>query len=1006
MAHANRKTTSTSCSLKGTLQAKTDNASRPIKACSGANEEGETHGKKTHRNFLSKTAAILFVGSAYIFLKHQDDLKTQNIIASTLRRNRNVARNLAMTIEEATPSKDKFQLEDIDCVESEDTGEDVPAAQTRGEAYLDGEDEIQEEEDSDEDWEEEPSKDNTSFLRGEAKVPGPETTQGSDEKVGVKTHDVLADAIYDDVSTVPKSHDALDNDNTKRQGRKQQRMGKGHTIEKYDGKVAEDREKYGIHRSIELHYEINMAHANRKTTSTSCSLKGTLQAKTDNASRPIKACSGANEEGETHGKKTHRNFLSKTAAILFVGSAYIFLKHQDDLKTQNIIASTLRRNRNVARNLAMTIEEATPSKDKFQLEDIDCVESEDTGEDVPAAQTRGEAYLDGEDEIQEEEDSDEDWEEEPSKDNTSFLRGEAKVPGPETTQGSDEKVGVKTHDVLADAIYDDVSTVPKSHDALDNDNTKRQGRKQQRMGKGHTIEKYDGKVAEDREKYGIHRSIELHYEMSCFDERLTDSEINTTLEQMEQEPHTWELLSLYWQSYRNERNTYFALKRYLKEKFLELQKQQTIATIQIYNKKWNKCEDIINNNLTKQHEHVSEVFYTMVAKEKLSTHEFKKILNDFRETWKELIIKTAVECIAVLQEPISLELIYVENDPGVFEMRVPGFMVSLMPYGSKGKLDSKVGAERSSQVLQNEEQGEKAEKKPQESSLEGGAAKQKPEQNNKHPGSPSGESFKEPVVQAKEKAAKDNAESVTGATKVPGPETTQESDEQVEVKRHDILADAIYDDVSTVPKSHDALDNENNKGQMTENKRKQAGHTMEKYEGKVAEDREKYGIHRSIELHYEMSCFDERLTDSEINTKLEQMEQEPHTWELLSLYWQAYTNERGKYFALKKSLQEKFLELQKKQAIATLEIFSKKWRECEEIINNNLTKQHEQVSEVFYTMAAKEKLSTHEFKKILNDFRETWKELIVKTAVECIAVLQEPIALESYTSRMILMPLV
>ncbi|KJP87307.1 hypothetical protein AK88_02987 [Plasmodium fragile] len=332
-----------------------------------------------------------------------------------------------------------------------------------------------------------------------------------------------------------------------------------------------------------------------------------------------------------------------------------------------------------------------------------------------------------------------------AKDNAESVTGATKVPGPETTRESDEQVGVKRHDVLADAIYDDVSTVPKSHHKLGNDNKKRQGRQQQRMGKGYTIEKYEGTLAEDREKYGIHRSIAFHYEMSCFDERLRDSEINKKLEQMKEEPHTWELLSLYWQSYRNERSKYRALKKSLKEKLLELQKKQTIATPDIYNKKWKKCEEIINNNLTKQHEHVSDVFYTMVAKEKLSRDEFEKILYDFRESWKEVTLKTADECIAIIGEPISLEVIYHENDPNVFGMRVPGFTVPGMPYDSNRKLDTSVGAERSSQVSQNEEQAETAEKKAQECSLDGGTDIQTPHQSKKLPGDPSGGPLKEPV---------------------------------------------------------------------------------------------------------------------------------------------------------------------------------------------------------------------------------------------------------------------
>ncbi|KJP88571.1 hypothetical protein AK88_01850 [Plasmodium fragile] len=189
-----------------------------------------------------------------------------------------------------------------------------------------------------------------------------------------------------------------------------------------------------------------MAHANIKTTSTSFFLQGTLKSQSNNGSRPIKACSGANEAAESRGKKAHRNFLSKTAAILFVGSAYIFLKHQDDLQRQHVASSTLQGNRNVTRNLATTIEAATPSQDKFQLEDIDWVQSEDNGQDVPAGETQGIGYLEGEDEVQQEVYSDEDWEE--TEDEEQAVADEGESEG-ETTgvrkNGSDKPTSSSTN---------------------------------------------------------------------------------------------------------------------------------------------------------------------------------------------------------------------------------------------------------------------------------------------------------------------------------------------------------------------------------------------------------------------------------------------------------------------------------------------------------------------------------------------------------------------------------
>ncbi|KJP85661.1 hypothetical protein AK88_04692 [Plasmodium fragile] len=296
---------------------------------------------------------------------------------------------------------------------------------------------------------------------------------------------------------------------------------------------------------------------------------------------------------------------------------------------------------------------------------------------------------------------------EPAKDQRPFLRGEAKVPGAETTQESDEQVQVKRHDVLADAIYDDVSTVPKAHDALDNDNKKRQMTENKRKEAAHTIEKYEGKVAEDREKYGIHRSTDFHYEMSCFDERLRDSEINKKLEQMEEEPHKSELLSLYWQSFINERFKYIDAKKRLFKKFLELKKKQTNEIIPKDRKKWGKCGRIVGNNFKKQREHVHEVFYTMVAKEKLSRDEFKKILNDISDSWKQVTTKTEDACMAIIGEPISLEVIYVPNDPRNIGLSVPGFTVPGMPYGSRVKSDSKHGSEGLFVASEKKAQGEK-----------------------------------------------------------------------------------------------------------------------------------------------------------------------------------------------------------------------------------------------------------------------------------------------------------
>ncbi|KJP88876.1 hypothetical protein AK88_01370 [Plasmodium fragile] len=347
---------------------------------------------------------------------------------------------------------------------------------------------------------------------------------------------------------------------------------------------------------------------------------------------------------------------------------------------------------------------------------------------------------------------------------------------------------MKRQYVPADSIPKYIFTLLQAYEEIKYYDKEQQQMEKKQKQAGNTMEKYEDNVTEDSVIYGTDRSIAFQYEMSCFDERLTDSEINKILEELEEEHHKWELLSLYWQSYRNERSKYLALKKSLQEKFLELQKKQTIATLEIYNKKWNKCEQIVSNNLTEQNEHVNSVFRTMLAKEKLSKHEFEKILYDFRQSWKEVTTNTADECIALMEEPIYLEVIYVQNDPRKIGMRIPGFKVPVAPYQPRGNFDSKVGADtllwsshNATQVentkkklkgtavnrtwsgaksvksdskvgsggslppsLQNKAQSEKNQKDPKGNAMKSGTNKQTPEQN-KAPATPSGGSLKEPA---------------------------------------------------------------------------------------------------------------------------------------------------------------------------------------------------------------------------------------------------------------------
>ncbi|KJP85809.1 hypothetical protein AK88_04568 [Plasmodium fragile] len=150
------------------------------------------------------------------------------------------------------------------------------------------------------------------------------------------------------------------------------------------------------------------------------------------------------------------------------------------------------------------------------------------------------------------------------------------------------------------------------------------------------------------ENYGTHKTTAFYYEMTCLDERLSDSEINKRLEEMEEEPHKSELLPLYWQAYRNEEQ------KYLLHKLVNPRTSQPIKTVQKYSTTWKKCAKVVRNNFTKQHEHVNDVFYTMVSKEKLSRDEFQEILNDFRASWKDVTLKTKNECMAILEaRPIS-----------------------------------------------------------------------------------------------------------------------------------------------------------------------------------------------------------------------------------------------------------------------------------------------------------------------------------------------------------------
>ncbi|ANQ07139.1 Uncharacterized protein PCOAH_00015380 [Plasmodium coatneyi] len=174
------------------------------------------------------------------------------------------------------------------------------------------------------------------------------------------------------------------------------------------------------------------------------------------------------------------------------------------------------------------------------------------------------------------------------------------------------------------------------------------------------------------ENYGTHKNSSFCYEMSCFDERLSDYEINKELKEMDKFPKKYELISLYWQSFLNERSKYINANKRLFKKFLELKKKQNFETISGYKNKWKKCSKIVGNNFKEQREHVNDIFYTSVVKENLSRDEFKEILKDVRDSWKEVTLKVTDECTALLEEPIvpEVKIIYYHPYDGTARFRV------------------------------------------------------------------------------------------------------------------------------------------------------------------------------------------------------------------------------------------------------------------------------------------------------------------------------------------------
>ncbi|KJP84733.1 hypothetical protein AK88_05634 [Plasmodium fragile] len=100
-----------------------------------------------------------------------------------------------------------------------------------------------------------------------------------------------------------------------------------------------------------------------------------------------------------------------------------------------------------------------------------------------------------------------------------------------------------------------------------------------------------------------------------------------------------------------------------------------METMVKYRKKWQECGRIVGNNFKKQREHVHDVFYSMAAKEKLSRDEFKNILHDIRDSWKEVTTKTEGECIALLEEPVVSEVKFYIHTGSRYTAKGPGYII-------------------------------------------------------------------------------------------------------------------------------------------------------------------------------------------------------------------------------------------------------------------------------------------------------------------------------------------
>ncbi|ANQ09265.1 Uncharacterized protein PCOAH_00031830 [Plasmodium coatneyi] len=334
--------------------------------------------------------------------------------------------------------------------------------------------------------------------------------------------------------------------------------------------------------------------------------------------------------------------------MLLPGAVFILLNYQEDFKRHDVNGQ-LQLHNSVGRNLAST-ESALPSQNKSELgrNKKCCVgkgvkkptdeQVQEKKDHVGSVHMHDKTYLETFQELYDEMDNDD--------------KEERKKKKEKEKNEKHEKLNKWDKKKFQPAGYDEneyLEEVPKS-----NTRSSRYDEEEYIDATGELDKLLFGELVL-LEKYKTHRVSIFHYEMLDFDERLSDSEINNKLEEMEELPKKCELASLYWQSYINEIHKYADVIKRLFKKFLELKKKQTTETVKKYNKKWEKCGEIIGYNFKKQRDHVNDVFSTFTEKENFNREEFKEILNDIRDSWEKVTLKVTDECIALLEEPIFVE---------------------------------------------------------------------------------------------------------------------------------------------------------------------------------------------------------------------------------------------------------------------------------------------------------------------------------------------------------------